>query len=114
VLDRSNEDDMLAELTVKRLMIWLAVGLATALPAYLFWLRPRHLKWGATNAELTRPMPGDGIVKLPTFNATRAVTIGAEPEDIWPWLVQIGCKRAGWYSYGYVTGPCHGTGKSSR
>lgn len=60
------EDDTLAELTVRRLMIlvprWLAVGLATALPAYLFWPRPWHLKCGATNAELTRPMTGDGIV----------------------------------------------------
>ena len=33
---------------------------------------------------------------------TRAVTVKARPEDIWPWLVQIGCKRAGWYSYDWV------------
>ncbi|MCJ7532276.1 MAG: hypothetical protein MUO64_14760 [Anaerolineales bacterium] len=47
-------------------------------------------------------MPGDEIVKNPTFNATRAVTIQARPEQIWPWLVQIGHKRAGWYSYDWV------------
>jgi hypothetical protein len=47
-------------------------------------------------------MPGDEIVKRPTFNATRTVTIQAQPEQIWPWLVQIGHKRAGWYSYDWV------------
>ena len=44
-------------------------------------------------------MPGDDIVARPVFNATRAVTVNARPEEIWPWLVQIGFGRAGWYSY---------------
>ena len=44
-------------------------------------------------------MPGDKIQRQPIFNATRAVTIHARPEQIWPWLVQIGYKRAGWYGY---------------
>ncbi|MDA8216294.1 MAG: hypothetical protein M0Z94_01605 [Dehalococcoidales bacterium] len=47
-------------------------------------------------------MPGDEVVARPTFNATRAVTVEARPEAIWPWLVQIGCQRAGWYSYDLV------------
>jgi hypothetical protein len=38
-------------------------------------------------------------VSRPTFNATRAITIAAPPEEIWPWLVQVGVTRAGWYSY---------------
>jgi hypothetical protein len=49
--------------------------------------------------EVVRPLPGDGLVQRPTFNATRAVTITARPDEIWPWLVQIGVGRAGWYSY---------------
>ena len=44
-------------------------------------------------------MPGAEIVERPTFNATRAVTIEARPQEIWPWVVQIGMTRAGWYSY---------------
>jgi hypothetical protein len=44
-------------------------------------------------------MPGDDLVHRPKFNATRAVTVTVRPEDIWPWLVQIGFGRAGWYSY---------------
>jgi hypothetical protein len=46
-----------------------------------------------------RALPGDELVAEPTFNATRAITIAAEPDQIWPWLLQVGVKRAGWYSY---------------
>ena len=45
------------------------------------------------------------MVKHPTFNATRTVTIQARREEIWLWLVQIGCKRAGWYSYDWLDNP---------
>lgn len=61
--------------------------------------RPWQLSWGATADEVTRPMVGDGLVKNPTFNATRAVTINAAAERIWPWIVQMGYKRAGFYSW---------------
>jgi hypothetical protein len=44
-------------------------------------------------------MPGDEVLERPSFNATRAVTIEATPEEIWPWIVQIGYRRAGFYSY---------------
>lgn len=44
-------------------------------------------------------MPGDRVVQNPTFNATRALTIKAQPEEIWPWIVQYGYKRAGMYCY---------------
>ncbi len=61
--------------------------------------RPWQLSWGATADEVTRPMVGDGLVKNPTFNATRAVTVNAPAERIWPWIVQMGYKRAGFYSW---------------
>ncbi len=61
--------------------------------------RPWQLSWGATADEVTRPMVGDGLVMNPTFNATRAVTVNAAAERIWPWIVQIGYKRAGFYSW---------------
>ena len=44
-------------------------------------------------------MPGDELAPETSFNATRAVTISAPPEAVWPWLVQIGYGRAGFYSY---------------
>jgi hypothetical protein len=76
-----------------------AVGLLLVLA--LFWLvyRPWALTWGATAAEVARPMSGDSVVADPTFNATRAVTIDAPPEAVWPWIIQIGYLRAGFYSY---------------
>jgi len=67
--------------------------------ALWFIYRPWALTWGSTNEEIARPMPGDEVLAQPTFNATRAVTIEATPEKIWPWIVQIGYRRAGFYSY---------------
>ena len=61
--------------------------------------RPWQLRWGATDEEVGASMPGDEVVPRPSFNATRAVTIDAQPEAVWPWIVQIGFGRAGWYSY---------------
>ncbi len=61
--------------------------------------RPWQRNWGATAEEIVRPMPGDEIVREPGFVATRAVTIHGRPEEIWPWIVQIGWGRAGFYSY---------------
>lgn len=77
------------------------VLLATGLIAVGFFglYRPWQLRWGATPEEVARRMPGDEVVPIPTFNATRAVTIDALPEAIWPWIMQIGFGRAGWYSY---------------
>jgi hypothetical protein len=71
----------------------------TALILYLLFVRPWQLRWGATDNEIIRPMPGDEIVESPSFNATRAVTVKATPESIYPWIVQMGVTRAGWYSY---------------
>jgi hypothetical protein len=69
---------------------------------YLFRIRPWQLRWGASDEEVLRAMPGDEFVERPSFDATRAITIHARPEDIWPWLVQIGIGRAGWYSYDWL------------
>jgi hypothetical protein len=67
-----------------------------------FVYRPWALTWGSTDQEIARPMPGDEVLAQPTFNATRAATIEATPEEIWPWIVQIGYRRAGFYSYDFL------------
>jgi hypothetical protein len=69
---------------------------------YLLLIRPLQLRWGATAEEVKRSMPGDGLVYSPSFSATRAITIRGKPEDIWPWLVQIGYGRAGFYGYDLI------------
>ena len=75
------------------------IGIICILFGYLKIVRPWQLRWGASDEENVRSMPGDEIVSQPSFNATRAVTIHASPENIYPWIVQIGLNRAGWYSY---------------
>jgi hypothetical protein len=75
------------------------VAVAASATAYLRVYRPWQLRWGATDDEVERPLPGDDLVDAPTFNASRAITIAAVPEQVWPWLVQVGVNRAGWYSY---------------
>ncbi len=87
---------------VKKLLPGLASNIATVSALYLLLIRPWKIRWGATDEEVTRAMPGDDEVKHPLMVGTRAVTIQARPDDIWPWLVQIGTGRAGWYSYDWI------------
>lgn len=75
------------------LTIVAAAGVGFA--AYRHW----HLRWGASTDEVHSLLPGDALLPVPHFQATRAVTIDASPETVWPWLVQIGLGRAGFYSY---------------
>jgi hypothetical protein len=64
-------------------------------PLYRHW----HLRWGATDHEVQGPMLGDELVPKASFAATRAITIDAPPELVWPWIVQMGYRRAGFYTY---------------
>lgn len=73
----------------------LAVALAAATAATVAAFR-------ATAAERRRALPGDALVPEPLYVTTQAVTIDAPPEQVWPWLAQMGADRAGWYSYGRI------------
>jgi hypothetical protein len=63
------------------------------------FFRPRRLRWGATDDELERSYPGDGLVPEPKWTATHAISIDATPQRIWPWIAQIGQGRGGFYAY---------------
>jgi len=52
--------------------------------------------------ENERPLPGDDLLPDASAQMTHGVTINASPEEIWPWLAQMGCRRAGWYSYDFL------------
>lgn len=75
------------------------VAVLAVMGAYAVVLRPRLLRSGATEAEVAGPYPGADLVPGGTRGATMAVTIDAPPSRVWPWLVQMGCDRAGWYSW---------------
>jgi hypothetical protein len=83
----------------KRWIIALSTAFIMSVGFVWFVYRPWALYWGATAEEINRAMPGDSAVQDPTFNATRGITIHAPPADIWPWLVQMGYHRGGYYSY---------------
>jgi len=86
----------------KKIAPGLAILGGTALSIYLRFIRPWHLRWGASDEELQRPLPGDDEIQQPLYATTRAVTIKAQPADIWPWLVQMGYQRGGLYSYDWL------------
>src|SRR5690349_20937318 len=67
---------------------------------YLGLLWPWLNRWGATDAELAMPLPGDELA--PVATSTRAITIAAPAGEVWQWLVQVGQDRAGFYSYEWL------------
>lgn len=80
----------------------LAVVGAGAIAAYIWAIRPWHLRWGATDEELGELLAGDELAPNPKLRATHAITIKAPAADIWPWLVQMGQSRGGFYSYTWL------------
>ncbi len=66
-----------------------------------FWI---NMNWGASKEEVSQTMPGDELVRSPRSYTTRAVTIDERPEKIWPWIIQMGYQRAGWYNYDFING----------
>ncbi len=78
-----------------------SLGAATV-AAYAFFVRPWHLRWGATPEEAESWLPGDDLTPNPKLHATHAVTIHAPASEVWAWLVQIGQGRGGFYSYTWI------------
>ena len=93
------------------LVVWLGtvtgvtVGLVTAivvLVAYFALIGPWQRRWGATDDEVHRNLPGDDLLGLAASSTTRAITVDVSPEDVFPWLMQLGYGRGGWYSYDWI------------
>jgi hypothetical protein len=82
---------------MKRLALVMATG-----GAVFFALYELGRRWRATPDEVRRPMAGDDIVSHAKGQTTHAITIDAAAEHVWPWLVQMGYHRAGWYTYPWV------------
>jgi len=86
------------------LKIGIGIGIAVGVAGFVYAsvIRPWQLRRGATDAEVRRSLPGDDLVSDPKCGYTQAVTIKASVSEVWPWLVQIGYKRAGWYSHDFL------------
>jgi hypothetical protein len=81
----------------------MAVGVVlVAYVAAISLLYPWHRTWGSTRAELLMSLPGDPPARDLGLEVQHAVTIEAGPDHVWPWLVQLGQDRAGFYSYDWL------------
>lgn len=102
---------MLALLVALLGWLGLAIGVAGAmavLVVYQVLVQPWQHRWGATDEEVGRAMPGDDLLAGATgTTTTRAISVAAPPEQVWPWLVQLGYGRAGWYSYDWIDNDGH-------
>jgi len=88
-----------------RIVVNLAAAFAVYIIAVLAW-RPWHMRWGATNQEVLKPLPGDDLAPHGT-TSVHAITIRAPREEVWKWLVQIGQDRAGFYSFTFFENLFH-------
>lgn len=69
---------------------------------YARFLRPWMLRWGAWEDELRLFLPGDELLPAPRLSSTHAITIHTPPYRLWPWLVQMGQGRGGFYTYDWI------------
>lgn len=93
--------------TDRRAGRWRAVGAAVvymflAYVGTVILTRPWHSRWGSSRAELTAALPGDELVPEARYTIQHAVTIDAAPHEVWPWLVQLGQDKGGFYSYDWL------------
>lgn len=58
--------------------------------------------WGTTDDEISGAVAGDHFCPKATLIATRSITLGAAPEEVFPWIRQMGFRKAGWYSYDWL------------
>lgn len=70
---------------------------------YWNFARPWMAGWGATKEEITKNLPGDEIVTNPKYVTNHAIDIEAMPDEVWPWLVQMGQEKGGLYSWEYLS-----------
>jgi hypothetical protein len=76
--------------------------LLAAYPSALIMLRPWYTHWGVSLAERASTMPGDELVAEPGYRIDHGLTVQAPAAAVWPWLVQIGQDRGGFYSYDWL------------
>src|SRR6476469_9801574 len=78
----------------------IALGAVTVAAAAV--LRARQRRWGATDDEVNRTLPGDDLISPVDLTATRAITIHATAAQVWPWIAQLGQGPGGFYSYDFL------------
>lgn len=86
-------------------LLWKLVAIGALLPwGYRLLMHTKLMRLGSTRKEVLQPLPGDELIAhRNALEFTHAITVRARPEDVWPWLVQIGAgERGGFYSYDWL------------
>lgn len=83
-------------------IIGVLAGLAALVMAAVILLLPAMDRWGATDAEFRQAFAGDVFLTNPRISYTRAISIAAAPEQVYPWIVQLGAEKGGMYSYEWL------------
>ena len=88
---------------MKKVLKFIGILAALALMAVILIvsLLPWMDRWGATEDEIAASFTGDELVPSPRITYTRAISINAAPEEIYPWIVQLGAEKGGMYSYSW-------------
>ena len=84
---------------IRALLLALVSAFVASGVVYFAFVRPKVRGWGLDPHEAELPLPGDDLIADPSHVETRGITIHAPVTKVWPWLVQMGVGRAGWYSY---------------
>jgi hypothetical protein len=87
------------EVGVMKRIMFAAAAIGTGVVVYQQVVRPWWRSWGIDSHDVTRALAGDDLVPDAPVIDTRSIEIAAEPRDVWPWLLQMGYGKAGWYSY---------------
>jgi hypothetical protein len=98
-----NSKTFIEELVMKKVFKSLGIltGLAVLAVLVIAALMPSMDRWGATSDEIRAVFLGDELVPAPRYVYNRVITVNAAPEDIYPWLVQMGAERGGMYTYSW-------------
>jgi hypothetical protein len=87
---------------MRRSLLAIGAGVVGAVAVLRWVVEPWQRTWGATAAEAGAALPGDEHTRQPAEQVTRAITVEAPSDRIWPWLVQLGADRGGFYSYDWL------------
>jgi hypothetical protein len=82
--------------------LWILLSVVAASLLYMLAVRRWLLAWGATPVEMAERLPGDTLLPDASSACTRAITVNAPPERVWPWIAQIGQGKGGFYSYAWL------------
>ncbi len=84
---------------IRPIILALVSAILALIATYVVAIRPKLRSWGVIPGEAELALPGDELVPEPSATETRGLNIDASPAQIWPWLVQMGFERGGWYSF---------------